>query len=110
MKIRRKAGVKKKPRMFRRKKEVGQNCGGKRRSGLTDVLASLELLVLLAGKHTESVGTEVITLGLEDVGRNDLGPVAVEEGESSGEGGRGDTPEDGLSDDTPPAGLSLVHG
>lgn len=56
------------------------------------------------------MSTEVITLGLEDVGRNDLGPVAVEEGKSGGEGGRGDTPEDGLSDHTPPAGLSLVNG
>ena len=29
---------------------------------LTDILASLELSVLLAGKHTEGVGTEVVTL------------------------------------------------
>lgn len=80
------------------------------REELTDVLASLELLVLLAGEHTERVSTEVITLSLEDVGGDDLGPVAIEEGKSGGEGGRGDTPKNGLGNHTPPAGLRLVHG
>lgn len=75
-----------------------------------DVLASLKLGVLLSGEDIERVRTEVVTLGLEDVGRNDLAPVTVQERKGRRESGSGDTPENGLSDDTPPAGLSLVDG
>ena len=73
-----------------------------------DVLASLKLGGLLSGADTEGVGTEVITLSLEDIGRDDLAPITVQESKSCREGGSGDTPEDGLSDDAPPAGLSFV--
>jgi hypothetical protein len=60
------------------------------------------------GKDLEGVGTEVITLSLEEGGRETLGPVAVVEGEGGGESGSGDTPECGLGDDPPPSGLGLV--
>ena len=71
------------------------------------------------------MGTEVITLGislvycqgsvswyiylsLQEVGRDDLTPIAIEEGQGGAESGGGDTPEDSLSDDSSPARLSLV--
>lgn len=54
--------------------------------------------------------TKVVTLSLEDVGRDDLAPVAVQEGKSRREGRSGDTPENGLGNDTPPTGLSFVNG
>jgi len=75
-----------------------------------DVFAGLKLGVFLSGEDTESVGTEVVTLSLEDIGRNDLAPVTVQEGESCREGRGGNTPENCLSDDAPPTGLSLVDG
>jgi hypothetical protein len=75
-----------------------------------DVLAGLEAVVFLAGHDTECVGTEVITLSLEEVGRHDLTTVAVEEGKRSAKGRGRDTPENGLSDDATPAGLCLVDG
>jgi len=75
-----------------------------------NVFASLELGVLFSGEDTEGVGTEVVTLSLEDIGRNDLAPVTVQEGKSCREGRGGNTPENGLSDDAPPTWLSLVDG
>jgi len=45
---------------------------------------------------------------LKQVGWNDLTPVTIKEGKSSAESGSGDTPENSLSDDTPPAWLSFV--
>jgi len=75
-----------------------------------NVLASLKLRVFFSGEDTEGVGTEVVTLSLEDIGRNDLAPVTVQEGEGGRKCRSGDTPENGLSDDAPPAGLSLVDG
>ena len=99
---------------------------GKRR---TDVLASLELGVLLARKDTEGVSTEVVTLwtmpvrgrsyhlrhivthlALQQVGGQDLAAVTVEEREGSAEGRKGNAPDDGLGHDAPPAGLRLVDG
>jgi hypothetical protein len=65
-----------------------------------DVLA---LGVLLAGAlrlDPEGVGTEVVTLCLEQVGGQVLGAVAVVEAERSAECGRGDTPKRALGDDT----------
>ena len=56
------------------------------------------------------MGTKVVTLGLEEVGRDDLAAVTIEEGKSGAECGGGDTPEDGLSDNSPPTGLGLVDG
>lgn len=76
----------------------------------TDVLARLEPVVLLAGENTEGVGTEVVTLRLEEVGRDNFTAVAIEEGEGSAEGRCGDTPEDSLGDDTTPSWLSGVYG
>ena len=75
-----------------------------------DVFAGLKLGVLLSGEDTEGVGPKVIPLSLEDIGGNNLAPVTVQEGKSCREGRGGNTPENGLSDDTPPTGLSLVDG
>ena len=75
-----------------------------------NVFASLKLGVLLSGEDAEGVGTEVITLSLEDISGDDLAPVTVQEGKSCRESRGGNTPENGLSDDAPPAGLSLVDG
>ena len=75
-----------------------------------DVLA---LRVLLAGElrlDAESVGTEVVTLGLEHVGGEVLGAVTVVEGQSSAEGRGGDTPEGTLGDNVTPAVLGGVDG
>ena len=75
-----------------------------------NVLASLKSGVLLSREDMEGVGTEVVMLSLEDVGRNDLTPVTVQEGKGRREGRSGDAPENGLSDDTPPARLSPANG
>lgn len=75
-----------------------------------DVLAAFKLCVLLSGEDTEGVGAEVITLSLEDVSRDDLAPVTVQKGESGRESRGWNTPENGLSDDTPPAGLCFEDG
>jgi hypothetical protein len=75
-----------------------------------DVLALGEGLAGVLGLDAESVGTEVVTLGLEEVGRQVLGAVAVVEAESGGEGGSGDTPESSLADHVTPAGLGVVDG
>ena len=48
-------------------------------------------------------------MSLEEVSGDNLAPVTIEEGKSSGESGGGDTPENSLSNDSPPAGLSLVN-
>jgi hypothetical protein len=76
----------------------------------TDVLARLEAVVLLSGHDAEGVGTKVVTLGLEEVGRDDLAAVPIEEGERSAEGRGRDTPENSLGDDATPARLRLVDG
>ena len=81
-----------------------------KRVGLTDVIASLELGVLLARQHLEGVCTEVVTLRLDQVCGDDLRAVTIEEGQRGRERGRRDTPEDGLRDDTAPAGLCLGDG
>lgn len=49
-------------------------------------------------------------LSLDEAGRDNLAPVTVEEGEGSGEGGGGDTPEHSLGNNTPPARLRFVDG
>lgn len=54
--------------------------------------------------------TEVITLGLEQVGGQVLGPVSVVEAQGGGEGGRGDTILDTARNGTSPAGLGSVDG
>lgn len=73
----------------------------------------LALWVLLAGVFwldAESVGTEVITLCLEEVGWEVLCPEAVVKGQSGGESWSWDTPEGTLGDDVSPAWLGLVDG
>jgi hypothetical protein len=75
---------------------------------LTNIFPSLEILVLLAWKYLESVGTEVVALSLQQVSGYYLTPVSVEEGQSSAESGRWDTPEDSLSDYASPARLGGV--
>ena len=64
-----------------------------------DVLALLVLLVGEFGLDAEGVRTEVITLGLQQVGGQVLGAVTVVEAEGGAESGRGDTPESTLGDD-----------
>lgn len=75
-----------------------------------DILALGESLAGVLGLDAESVGTEVVTLGLEQVGGQVLGAVTVVEAESSGEGRSGDTPQSGLADHVTPASLGGVNG
>jgi hypothetical protein len=75
-----------------------------------DVLALGEGSGGVLGLNTESVGTEVVTLGLEKVCGKVLGAVSVVEGESGGEGGGGDTKLNTLADGASPSGLSVVDG
>jgi hypothetical protein len=73
------------------------------------------------------VSAEEVTLGLDEIGRESLGAVAVEERKlyanqhecvvmkdegthGSGECRDGDTPEGGLSNDAPPSGLGFGDG
>jgi hypothetical protein len=73
-----------------------------------DVLALLVLLVGVFGLDAECVGTEVVTLSLQQVGGQVLGTVTVVEAERGAESRCGNTPEGALGDDVSPAGLSLV--
>ena len=75
-----------------------------------DVLISLELGILLSGEDAEGVSTKVVTLSLEDIGGDNLAPVTIQEGKGRREGRSWNTPENSLSDDTPPAGLSFLDG
>jgi len=75
-----------------------------------DILASGEPLILFARKDAESVGAEVITLCLDDVGGDNFAPVTVEKGQGGAEGGGGDSPEDCLRDDASPTWLGLGDG
>ena len=75
-----------------------------------DVLALGVLLVGVLRLDAESVGTEVVTLGLEHVGGEVLGAVAVVEGKGGAEGRGGDTPEGTLGDNVAPAVLGGVDG
>lgn len=64
-----------------------------------DVLALLVCGVGELRLDPEGVGTKVVTLRLEEVGRKVLGAVSVVEAERSAESGSGDTPESALGDD-----------
>ena len=75
-----------------------------------NVLVEGQLLGLLSGDDSESVGTEVVSLGLDQRSGQLLGSVTVEEGQCGGEGRNGNTPQSGLGDDSPPSGLSLLDG
>jgi len=52
------------------------------------------------------VSTEVVSLGLNQVGRHTLGPVPIEEGEGTAESWSGDTQGDGGSHHLPPGVLN----
>lgn len=73
-----------------------------------DVLVLREVLVGVLGLDAEGVGTEVVTLGLQQVGREVLGTVTVVEAEGSAEGRQRDTQDSSLADDVSPALLSVV--
>ena len=73
-----------------------------------DVLVLGEVLVGVLGLDAEGVGTEVVTLGLQQVGREVLGTVTVVEAEGSAEGRQRDTQDSSLADDVSPALLSVV--
>lgn len=75
-----------------------------------NVLALGVVLVGVLGLDAEGVGTEVVTLSLQQVGREVLGAVAVVEAEGSAEGRERDTPESRLADNISPAALSVVNG
>jgi len=75
-----------------------------------DVLTLGEGLAGVLGLDAESVGTEVITLSLQQVGGQVLGAVAVVEAEGSGEGRQRDTPDSRLADNVAPAALGGVDG
>lgn len=75
-----------------------------------DVLALRVLGVGELGLDSEGVGTEVVTLGLEEVGGEVLSTVTVVEGKSGAEAGSGDTPLGTLGDNVSPALLCVVDG
>lgn len=75
-----------------------------------DVLTLLVLGICELWLDLEGVGTEVITLGLEEVGRKILGAVTIEPRERSRESGSGDTEKSRLGDNITPSRLGLVDG
>jgi hypothetical protein len=56
------------------------------------------------------VSTKVIALRLDEIGRENVAAVAVEEGKCCAERREGDTPEGTLSNNPSPAGLCFVDG
>ena len=75
-----------------------------------DVLTLGEVVVGVLRLDAEGVSTEVVTLGLQQVGREALGTVSVVEAESSAEGRSRNTPQGDLADDVSPAVLGVVDG
>lgn len=75
-----------------------------------DVLALRVGLVGVLGLDAEGVGTEVVTLSLQQVGGEVPSAVSVVEAESSAESGSRDTPESTLADNVSPAVLGLGDG
>jgi hypothetical protein len=73
-----------------------------------DICVGRELLSGSLRKASVSVSTEVITLSLEEGSRELSSPVAIEEGESSGESRCRDSRDGSLSHNSSPAWLSLV--
>jgi hypothetical protein len=67
-----------------------------------DILALGVRLVGVFRLDPEGVGTEVVTLSLQQVGGQVLGAVTVVEAQCSAERGRGNTPQSTLGDDTVP--------
>jgi hypothetical protein len=75
---------------------------------LTNILAGFEPRILLPWEDTEGMRTEVIALPLNEIGWEKFTAVAVEEGKSCAECGKGDSPKGSLSNDTSPAWLRFV--
>lgn len=75
-----------------------------------NVLALGVLLAGVLGLDAESVGTKVITLGLEKVGGEVLGAETVKEGKGGGECRSGDSPKSTLGDNVTPSWLCGVDG
>lgn len=73
-----------------------------------DVLALWVFLACVFGLDPESVGAEVVTLSLQQVGGEVLGAVTVEERQGRGERRGWDAPECSLGDDISPSGLRVV--
>ena len=59
--------------------------------------------------ETQWKSTSWSYLSLNEVCRDNLAPVPIEESQSRAEGGCRDTPKNGLSDDTPPVKLRLMN-
>lgn len=72
--------------------------------------AHLVLVVGVLGLDLEGVGTEVVTLGLEKVGREILRAVSVEPRQGSGESRGRDSEQGSLGNHVSPAGLCGVDG
>lgn len=75
-----------------------------------DVLAFLILLVGKFRLNEERVGSEVVSLSLQEVRRQILGSVTIEPVESSRESWSWYTQRSSLADDFPPAWLGFVNG
>lgn len=75
---------------------------------LTNILAGFEPRVLLAWKDAEGMRTEVIALPLNEISWENIAAIAVEEGKGCAECRDGNSPENGLSNDTSPAWLCFV--
>lgn len=75
-----------------------------------DILALREVVVGTLRLDAEGVGSEVVTLGLKQVGRKALRTVSVVEAECSAERGRRNTPEGRLADHVSPALLGVMDG
>ena len=75
-----------------------------------DVVTLGVLLVCVFMLDPESVSAEVITLGLQQIGWQVLGSVAIVEAQRSGESRSRDTPQSTFADDISPARLRFVDG
>ena len=73
-----------------------------------NILALRILLVGMLGLDAEGMGAEIVTLGLQKVGRKVLATITIVEAKRRAEGGKGNAPECSLADDMSPARLSLV--
>ena len=73
-----------------------------------NVLALGVLLARKLGLNAESMRAEVISLRLQQIGRQILRPDTIVERQGRAESGRRDPPEGALGDDVAPAGLRVV--
>lgn len=73
------------------------------------VSADLELVVGILWLDLESVGTKVVTLSLEKVGRQVLGAVTIEEGQGGAECRHGNARLNSKGNNVSPARLSSVN-